>query len=717
MFSFRKLWPAVVATLVFSLALPLPTAAQDIPDFTFIHATDVHAPSYTGAKVMSELGKVGEIELTPYGITVGPPSFVVDSGDITEFGAGEGWEAYLSYWKDVKIPVYTVLGNHDGPWSWVRGPLRKYQGCSYWSFDKFGCHFIGLDTCSPQDPRATVSREQLLWLEKDLRKVAPETPVFLVMHHRLNDTYFGSPYAVAQFMDMLRPYNLVAVLFGHGHHANNQHLLGVDNVQGGAVSGPVYKKCIPGFSIVSIKDGMFRAAYKPLGEATATTAVLEKPMPLRSSYPKIEILSPREKGTRKSGTMILRARISGSEKPIVKATWMADRMSFKDDDVGEHPMELGSGEYWSEIPYSEWTPGAHYIRVTFTDEAGRKYQKSVSFYTEPEPSRLVWRTVLGGSVKGTPAATKDAVYVGATDCKLYALDKSNGKVRWSFATEGDIASQPLVEGNTVYVGSGDGKLYAVGTDGKQKWTFEAKEGIFCSPVFADGLVLFGSNDSSLYAVDARTGKLRWVCEEPAYTVESKPCVVGDTVYFGAWDTYVYAVDLKTGQLKWKCVGHGSNVRPGLEKYYSPADSNLLFSEGKVFAADRDYYLNAIDASTGTMARSQEKCTGVGLSEDGKALYLRGDMETKLRKTDLDGNEIWSVPAATDSLQTGPVEKDGIVYVISGLGLVQAFKASDGAELWKYRATPMLYVLSEPEVADGVVYVSGMDGTVTAVKAK
>ncbi|HUV05836.1 MAG TPA: metallophosphoesterase, partial [Armatimonadota bacterium] len=232
------------------LCLLMSPALGQVPDFTFIHTSDVHAPSYRSEKVIAQIPTLGEIDLTPYNVKALAPSFVVDSGDACEFGGGNGaWDAYVSYWKDVTIPVYPVLGNHDGPWFAVRPLLKKTYGGYYWSFDKFGCHFIGLDTSSPQDPRASVTREELLWLADDLKKVNPKTPVFLIVHHPITDTYYGSPYAVAQFMDMLRPYNLVAVLAGHGHNATCRKLLGVDCTDGGATCGPL-PKCVPGFSIV-----------------------------------------------------------------------------------------------------------------------------------------------------------------------------------------------------------------------------------------------------------------------------------------------------------------------------------------------------------------------------------------------------------------------------------------------------------------------------------
>ena len=711
----RRLRQVVLAGLLLFIMSVVPISAQTVRDFTFIHASDVHAPISLSERVIAEIKQLGEIDLTPYGVKAPAPSFVVVSGDISEFGGGNGaWDTYMSYWDGLTIPVYHQLGNHDGPWSAIRPYLRKLYGACSWSFDQFGCHFIGLDNSTPQDPRANVTQEQLTWLKQDLKKLEPETPVFLVIHHPVNDIYFGSPYAAARFLDLLRPYNLVAVLMGHGHSANARSHFGVDNIQGGSTMGPPAARA--GYSVVSIQNGMLRVAYKLQDQSAATQAVIEKPMPRRSTYPEIRILSPSENIVLRRSPLVIRARISGNEKPIVKATWMVDNTVQDEKKWNGNPMECRGGIYRAEAKYADWTPGAHYLQVTFTDEAGAKFTKCVRFGTEPAPSRLLWREFLGGSCRGAATVAGRTVYVGATDMKLYALNKATGYIRWSYLTGGDVCTKPLVVGDTVYFGSGDGNFYAVGTNGKLKWTFPAKAGIYSSPVFADGLVLFGCNDSNFYAVDAKTGKQAWVLEDPEYTIEIKPFVDNGVVYFGAWDQYVYAVDVKTGKLKWRCQGTGSATQPGAKRYYSPADCGPVASSGKVFVADRDSQLSIIDAASGAVTKSENECVAVGISEDGKAVYERKP-GAGLSKIDLDGNQIWMADADAGSVPAAPVEKDGVVYVVSNLGLVQAFNAADGKLLWEYRATPLLYVLSEVEVADGVVYVSGMDGTVTAIKAK
>ena len=699
---------------------PLPAASfsgekRAYGDLDFIHASDVHAPSEASRRTIKEMAGSG-LELAPYGVKAGRPEFAVVSGDLTEFGGGGGtWEEYMSYWKGLGFPVYHQLGNHDGPWFSNRQYLRGlYRGECSWSFDRGGFHFIGLDTSTPHDPRANITQEQFSWLKRDLAGLKPGTPVFLVIHHPLDDAYLGSLYASFRLLDLLRPYNIAGVLTGHGHRAVRRTVYGLDHIQGGSTIGPA-PNLSPGFSVVSVRDGVMRAVHKFAGGTPADQAVLEKPVPERTSYPEIEILSPGENAVYRGGPLKIKARISGAARPISGAVWLADNAEFDETKWAGAPMTCLEGVCEAEADYSGWVPGAHYVQVVFTDEAGARYVRTARFGTEPAGGRLLWRTMLGGSCRGAATAYGDTVYVGATDGRLYALDRSSGGVKWSYKTGGDVASKPLVLGDTVYFGSGDGKLYALRSDGRLKWKFKAKGGIYGAPVFAGGLVLFGADDSNFYAVRADTGKLAWVSEEPGYSIEVRPFFSGGAVYFGAWDEYVYALDLATGGTIWRGRGAGSSERPRAKRYFSPADCGPVVSGGRVFVADRDSQLGIMDAASGVLVSTRSGCVAVGLSGDGKAVYQRRP-DGSLLKMSLDGSTVWASSAAVDSVPAAPVEMDGAVYSVSKLGLVQAFSALDGSLLWRYQATPMLYVLSEAEAAGGAVYVAGMDGSVTALSA-
>ena len=79
-------------------------------------------------------------------------------------------------------------------------------------------------------------------------------------------------------------------------------------------------------------------------------------------------------------------------------------------------------------------------------------------------------------IQSSAAVAADSVYVGAPDGKLYAVDPSNGAVRWSGKTHGSqttaqnpnptpIPSSPAVANGVAYITSFDGYLYAYAAAG------------------------------------------------------------------------------------------------------------------------------------------------------------------------------------------------------------------------------------------------------------
>src|ERR1043165_8451736 len=100
MTAFRCLVAALAAT-----CLSLGPGIRGIPDFTFIHCTDVHVPAgialRTGppggprigsAEVVAQIKTLtAPLHLAPYAVTVPAPEFAIVTGDLTEFGGLNGW--------------------------------------------------------------------------------------------------------------------------------------------------------------------------------------------------------------------------------------------------------------------------------------------------------------------------------------------------------------------------------------------------------------------------------------------------------------------------------------------------------------------------------------------------------------------------------------------------------------------------------------------------
>jgi len=701
---FFGIWSYLVGI---GLGVGIPALA--VPDFSFIQCSDVHAP-FGKDEVMVRLRNLGPVYLAPYDVTAPAPSFVLVTGDLTEFGGGNGaWETYLRYWQGFSIPIYHVPGNHDNTWDCLRPRLRALQGGTYFSFDFNGCHFVGFDTATPQDPRPTLGREGLRWLQRDLAGIPPDTPVFLFLHHPIPSQEFASDYETDRLLDLLRPYRVALLLVGHGHNVSRLDADGIDAVMGGTTFGEN-----AGCNVISVQEDTLRVAYLKRPEAAATVPLLEKPLMGRLPYPRILIRSPVAKGVTARDAITISATAEGLPGSGAQGSYLLDGLQ-KGDLTAQGPV------FQATVQTAGWIPGAHWLRITFTLPDGRSYHRSTHFYLERGPVQARWRTFLDGSSQCPPTVAGDTVYVGANDGTLSALDAESGKVRWKFPTGGEILSQPLVREGKVFFGSGDGGLYAVTVQGKLAWKYEAGAAVYSSPAWANGAVVCGTNAGDLIAVEAATGRLRWRCAEPNYAIESAVHVAQGTVYAGAWDRFIYAVDAATGALRWKCLGVGSDTDKA-PQYYSPADCGPAFADGKVFVADRAYQLSVVHAPSGIRLSAAEdtenfpafgQCGGVGLSEDGRFLYLRRT-HGKLTKIDPEGKVIWESEVPTGYVPTAPTEQGGVVYVCSSTGRVSAVEAATGRQRWQYQVTPQLYVLSRVTAAQGVAYVSGMDGSVTAL---
>ncbi|MCC6484798.1 MAG: PQQ-binding-like beta-propeller repeat protein [Armatimonadetes bacterium] len=708
---YRRL--AITAASVFALGVCMAPAqsAPGAPDFTFIQASDVHTPMEQSRQIIGQIKDLGpEVDLQAYGIRVLRPTFAIVTGDCTEFGGGNGWwTEYLSYWKDSGLTVYSSPGNHDNTWHAQLKNLRDTGLGAYYSFNRDGCHFISLNSPTIQDPRPSFGEEQIVWLRNDLRKVSKETPVFIFFHHPLEGTEFASRYDWYRVVDLLRPYNVALVLTGHYHNFRAETPAGLNEIIGGSTFGPN-----AGLMFVSVKDGVLRAAYQKSGQNAPLEKVLEKKLADRSSYPTIDLKVDEVSASRNKAAapqLRIEARVKGA--PV-----LTEALYTIDDDFNGD-LKLSGNAAVGLVPVDKLLPGAHYVRVTFKadkEEFSRSAAFTKSSGPKGSPGTRRWRHYLAAASKNTPTIAGDRVYVGDNAGKLSALKARDGKLIWSVNTSAEVIASPLVHKDTIYCANGNGDVSAYDSRGKKLWTYTAPDSVYSSPVWWDGKVIFGCNDGRLYAVDAATGRLTWKNEDPEYSIESTPFVKDGRVYFGAWDQYVRCVDASTGKLLWKTTSEGVNVAKAAKRYYSPGDAMPVVAGGKVYIADRNYWMTILDAVSGENIGSQEGVAATGVSEDGRYVYMRM-LKGQLNKIDTQGHLIWSTDAGLGAIPTAPVEKDGKVFVCSARGMVSAIDATSGKILWQYQASPQLFVMSSVSCDGDNAYVTSFDGNITAVAVR
>ena len=290
------------------------------------------------------------------------------------------------------------------------------------------------------------------------------------------------------------------------------------------------------------------------------------------------------------------------------------------------------------------------------------------FYAlNPSDGSLKWKAQTGGGNSSPAVGADGTVYIGGSDGKLHAINPIDGSFKWQVSlTSTHVESSPAIGGDgTIYVGcdvsmSGTDMFFALNpADGSFNWKRPLGSSIVSSPAIGlDGTIYVGSNDHNLYALDRRDGSTKWFFTT-GDLVSSSPAIGADgTVYIGSnGDEKVYALRPQDGTLKWTLATGGYVTN-------SPA-----------VAVDGTIYVACILVTSGFAVVAIESQTGT----------------TK-----------WSFPSGSAGPSSATVGLDGKLYV--GAGYLYALTPS-GAELWHFYASGPVY--SSPAIGtDGTLYFGG-----------
>lgn len=121
------------------------------------------------------------------------------------------------------------------------------------------------------------------------------------------------------------------------------------------------------------------------------------------------------------------------------------------------------------------------------------------------------------SMYTSPVVAPDGtIYIGSNQGYLYALEPTNGGLKWTYNAGFPLQSSPILDGSgSIYFGAGN-NVYALGDAGYAaypKWlnvVYSTGANVNSSPALGqNGLLYFGSDDGYLYAVDSFTGTYQW----------------------------------------------------------------------------------------------------------------------------------------------------------------------------------------------------------------
>ncbi|PYJ02919.1 MAG: serine/threonine protein kinase [Verrucomicrobia bacterium] len=336
-------------------------------------------------------------------------------------------------------------------------------------------------------------------------------------------------------------------------------------------------------------------------------------------------------------------------------------------------------------------------------------------------SPIVWgeRVFLTTAVSsGEVEPAKKGLYMGGErrdaprpehQWKVLCLDLASGKVRWEKVVhhgqpagpkhvKNTYASEtPVTDGERVYACIGNVGIFCLDFDGRQVWSkalephkLRAGWGTAASPVLhGDRLYLVNDNDDQSYivALDKRTGKEIWREDRDERSNWSTPFVweTGqrtEIVTPGTGKVRSYDLD---GKLLWWFKGMS-----GITIATPYADQGLLYvSSG--FVMDRHKPLYAIrPGGTGDISLEPGQTNNTSIA--------------------------WCQPSAAPYNPT-TLLYDKVVYVLYDGGVVSAFNALTGAELYHRERLPEgLHFTASPWAGNGRLFFLNEDGVTFVVRS-
>jgi outer membrane protein assembly factor BamB len=353
---------------------------------------------------------------------------------------------------------------------------------------------------------------------------------------------------------------------------------------------------------------------------------------------------------------------------------------------------------------------------------------------------ILWRTPIPGLAHSSPIVWGDTLYVtsavsskpGATfkpglygdgDASddrsiqrwmLYAIDKRTGKIKWErTAAQSEprnkrhikstyASSSPATDGRIVVAWFGSQGIHAYDLDGGLRWSIDLGRvdmgaydipayewGPASSPIIWNGMVIVQCDtqaDSFLLALNAETGETVWKTDRSELPSWGTPNVVmtpsGPELVTNA-SNMVRGYDPKTGKELWRLEGSSKITAP------TPifAEGLHIITSGR--APERPVFAVRPGARGDlTLAKGAIANTGLAWSKTGRGSYM-----------------------------STPLAYRGIVYMLANNGVLDAYDALTGKELYRQRL-PLVgsgYSAS-PVAADGKIYLSNEDGEMLVVEA-
>src|ERR1700712_1297223 len=294
-----------------------------------------------------------------------------------------------------------------------------------------------------------------------------------------------------------------------------------------------------------------------------------------------------------------------------------------------------------------------------------------------EPS---WKASVGkaGRYLFSPVAVGDFVYAAGANGTVAKIDGKTGQDVWRIKLKDDLSAGVGTDGTLTAVGGLKGWVYVLGPDGKQLWTAVAPGEIVSPPLVGNDLVIVRTIDGKVIAFNAQTGEQKWTFQVRAVPLNLRVAAgmtfAGNQAVLAGFPGGTFAaINIQTGDAFWQAPVSFPKGVTEVERINDVTGAPSLVG-AQTCAVTFQGRLGCFDANS--------------------------------------GRPVWEKPFSSDS---GLAQDDQTVAAGDDWSLVNAFRASDGTQLWKSDKLKNRQV-SVPYILGRAVVVGDFEGYVHFLEA-
>ncbi len=314
------------------------------------------------------------------------------------------------------------------------------------------------------------------------------------------------------------------------------------------------------------------------------------------------------------------------------------------------------------------------------------------------------------------ALDDDHAYVVDARGRLTALQRENGRKRWSHDLELDAAAGPVAQDGYLLIGGMDGELVLLdAATGEEQWRNELSSEVLSLPVIDGDRVIARAQDGRVFGFDLHSGHRVWVYDTsvPLLSLRGNgsPLALAGTVVLGFDDGKLVALRSEDGVPLWEETLSIPRGKTELERLVD-IDGQMALIATDLYVAGFQGNAAAIQLTTGQFIWKKPLSSIAGLTAGRKYLAVSAADGKLLLLDRASGETRWSLDKLLHRELTAPAFQQGAIVVGDKLGYLHWIDEDSGEFIARVRLGDSK--IEKNIVQDrGVLYVFNGDGKAAA----